>query len=73
MLALRSFPVILSAREAAPGGQPGVIRQREDRDGLQVQVYAGRDPLTGRKCYVSRQAPVAAGPPDTLITFLEGL
>jgi integrase len=30
-----------------------VIRKR--RDGLQVQVYAGRDPLTGRKRYVSRQ------------------
>jgi site-specific recombinase XerD len=25
------------------------------RDGLQVQVYAGRDPLTGRKRYVSHQ------------------
>jgi len=34
-----------------------VIRQRPDRDGLQVQVYAGRDPLTGRKRYVSRQVP----------------
>jgi integrase len=34
-----------------------VIRQRKDRDGLQVQVYAGRDPLTGRKRYVSRQVP----------------
>jgi integrase len=32
-----------------------MIRQRKDRDGLQVQVYAGRDPLTGRKRYVSRQ------------------
>jgi integrase len=30
-----------------------VIRRR--RDGLQVQVYAGRDPLTGRKRYVSQQ------------------
>jgi hypothetical protein len=30
-----------------------VIRKR--RDGLQVQVYAGRDPLTGRKRYVSQQ------------------
>jgi len=30
-----------------------VIRTR--RDGLQVQVYAGRDPLTGRKRYVSQQ------------------
>jgi hypothetical protein len=28
-----------------------------DRDGLQVQVYAGRDPLTGRKRWVSRQVP----------------
>jgi hypothetical protein len=34
-----------------------VIRQRPDRAGLQVQVYAGRDPLTGRKRYVSRQVP----------------
>jgi integrase len=32
-----------------------VIRKR--RDGLQVQVYAGRDPLTGRKRWVSRQVP----------------
>jgi integrase len=30
-------------------GGSAVIRQRKDRDGLQVQVYAGRDPLTGRK------------------------
>jgi hypothetical protein len=34
-----------------------VIRQRKDRNGLQVQVYAGRDPLTGRKRWVSRQVP----------------
>jgi integrase len=34
-----------------------VIRKRRDRDGLQVQVYAGRDPLTGRKRWVSRQVP----------------
>jgi integrase len=34
-----------------------VIRQRKDRDGLQVQVYAGRDPLTGRKRWISRQVP----------------
>ena len=32
-----------------------MIRKR--RDGLQVQVYAGRDPLTGRKRYVSQQVP----------------
>jgi hypothetical protein len=32
-----------------------VIRRRKDREGLQVQVYAGRDPLTGRKRWVSRQ------------------
>jgi hypothetical protein len=32
-----------------------VIRKR--RNGLQVQVYAGRDPLTGRKRWVSRQVP----------------
>jgi hypothetical protein len=31
-----------------------MIRQRKDRDGLKVQVYAGRDPLTGRKRWVSR-------------------
>jgi len=30
-----------------------VIRKR--RDGLQVQVFAGRDPLTGRKRWISRQ------------------
>jgi integrase len=34
-----------------------VIRKRRDRKGLQVQVYAGRDPLTGRKRWVSRQVP----------------
>ena len=34
-----------------------MIRERRDRNGLQVQVYAGRDPLTGRKRYVSRQVP----------------
>jgi integrase len=32
-----------------------VIRKR--RNGLQVQVYAGRDPFTGRKRWVSRQVP----------------
>jgi hypothetical protein len=32
-----------------------VIRKR--REGLQVQVFAGRDPLTGRKRWVSRQVP----------------
>ena len=32
-----------------------MIRKR--RDGLQVQVYAGRDPLSGRKRYVSQQVP----------------
>ena len=32
-----------------------MIRKR--RDGLQVQVYAGRDPLTGRKRWVSQQVP----------------
>ena len=30
-----------------------MIRKRGT--GLQVQVYAGRDPLTGRKRYVSQQ------------------
>jgi integrase len=34
-----------------------MIRERKDRNGLQVQVYAGRDPLTGRKRDVSRQVP----------------
>jgi integrase len=34
-----------------------MIRERKDRNGLQVQVYAGRDQLTGRKRYVSRQVP----------------
>jgi integrase len=38
-------------------GGSAVIRERPDRDGLQVQVYAGRDPLTGRKRWVSRQVP----------------
>jgi integrase len=33
----------------------GVIRKR--RQGLQVQVFAGRDPLTGRKRWLSRQVP----------------
>jgi hypothetical protein len=32
-----------------------VIRKR--RNGLQVPVYAGRDPLTGHKRWVSRQVP----------------
>ena len=32
-----------------------MIRKR--RNGLQVQVYAGRNPLTGRKRWVSRQVP----------------
>jgi hypothetical protein len=32
-----------------------MIGERKDRNGLQVQVYAGRDPLTSRKRYVSRQ------------------
>jgi hypothetical protein len=32
-----------------------VIRKRGS--GLQVQVYAGRDPFTGRKRWVSRQIP----------------
>jgi hypothetical protein len=34
-----------------------MIGERKDRNGLQVQVYAGRDPLTSRKRYVSRQIP----------------
>jgi hypothetical protein len=31
-----------------------LTRECPDRDGLQLQVYAGRDPLTGRKRWVSR-------------------
>src|SRR5215211_5697008 len=46
--------VILSAGKGARRAA-SMIRQRKDRDGLQVQVYAGRDPLTGRKRWVSRQ------------------
>jgi hypothetical protein len=34
-----------------------VTRGCSDRDGLQLQVYAGRDPLTGRKRWVSRPVP----------------
>jgi integrase len=37
------------------GTERAVIRKRGT--GLQVQVYAGRDPLTGRKRYVSQQVP----------------
>jgi hypothetical protein len=35
--------------------QLSVIRKRSS--GVQVQVYAGRDPLTGRKHWISRQVP----------------
>jgi integrase len=49
--------VILSLSELHDRRVRRVIRQRKDRDGLQVQVYAGRDPLTGRKRWVSRQVP----------------
>jgi len=35
------------------GSEPGVIRKRGGS--LQVQVFAGRDPLTGRKRWLSRQ------------------
>jgi hypothetical protein len=38
-----------------------VIRKR--RDGLQVQVYAGRDPLTGHERYVSQQVAGQTRPP----------
>jgi hypothetical protein len=38
-------------------GESAVIREHPARDGLQVQVYAGRDPLTGRKRWVSREVP----------------
>jgi hypothetical protein len=34
-----------------------VTRERSDRDGLRLQVYAGRDSLTGRKSWVSRPVP----------------
>jgi integrase len=39
-----------------------MIRERKDRNGLQVQVYAGRDPLSGRKRWVSRQVPGSGRP-----------
>lgn len=34
-----------------------MTRERSDRDGLRLQVYAGRDSLTGRKSWVSRPVP----------------
>jgi hypothetical protein len=34
-----------------------MIRRRKDRNGLQVQVHAGRDRLTGRKRWVTRPTP----------------
>jgi hypothetical protein len=34
-----------------------VTRKRSDRDGLRLQVYAGRDSLTGRKRWVGRPVP----------------
>jgi hypothetical protein len=34
-----------------------VTLDRSDRDGLRLQVHAGRDPLTGRKRWVSRPVP----------------
>ena len=37
--------------------QDGGVVIRRRGAGLQVQVYAGRDPLTGRKRYVSQQVP----------------
>ena len=37
--------------------QDGVAVTRRRGTGLQIQVYAGRDPLTGRKRYVSQQVP----------------
>jgi integrase len=45
--------LLLGGRTKQDGG--AVIRKRGT--GLQVQVYAGRDPLTGRKRYVSQQVP----------------
>lgn len=34
-----------------------MARERPDCDGLRLQVYAGRDPLTGRNRWVSRLVP----------------
>jgi integrase len=45
--------LVLEGMTKQDGG--AVIRKRGT--GLQVQVYAGRDPLTGRKRYVSQQVP----------------
>src|SRR4029453_10246406 len=56
LLAPRSFPGSFFRCQNGMTGGSAVIRQRKDRDGLQVQVYAGRDPFTGRKRWVSRQA-----------------
>jgi hypothetical protein len=55
----------LPAPPKHPGQPPGLIALLAPSSslviprgtGLQVQVYAGRDPLTGRTRYVSQQIP----------------
>jgi integrase len=54
LLGWQSLVILLLSKDR-PGHGGGVIRKRGS--GLQVQVYAGRDPLTGRKRWVSRQVP----------------
>jgi integrase len=51
LLGWQSLVILLPGEQGRLGGR--VIRKRGS--GLQVQVYAGRDPLTGRKRWVSRQ------------------
>jgi len=55
MIALlaRLAVLVILLPETRGDWEAGVIRKRGS--GLQVQVYAGRDPLTGRKRWVSRQ------------------
>jgi hypothetical protein len=56
LLVRRHSLVILLVPEGMTKQDGGaVIRKRGT--GLQVQVYAGRDPLTGRKRWVSQQVP----------------
>jgi integrase len=50
-----SAVILLAQKGLTAGTGASVIRKR--REGLQVQVFAGRDPLTGRKRWVSRQVP----------------
>jgi len=53
LLGWQSLVILLPGEQGRLGGR--VIRKRGS--GLQVQVYAGRDPLTGRKRWISRQVP----------------